>query len=282
MIRAPSLATLGRSVKIELAASTVSRTHPDPFNLRPALLTGSAQHVLKALGRLPNGVGVGTLADEYAFAPPPGKRWYPGTQYVHHARVISNLHLHFAQTPEGADRALLTLTAALHDVGKRSSMTALLMHAKRDPQKTYTLRLVDLIRPQLPLEEPAFNRMRALISSNVHGPLFQDHVSVSRAAAITRKGAEAANMEPAKFLRLLTALNQSDVAAYTLPAGGPELLDHVFARSPNGAFVRHQTENRLRYNISNEQKLAALHKAIETFGTRSKRTARAASTPVPR
>ena len=271
MIRTAALASLSHSVNIERAASTVSRTHADPCNLRPALLAGDAAHVLKALGQISNRVGIGTLADEYAFSPPPGKRWYPGTQYVHHSRVITNLHQYFPQTPEGADRGLLTLTAALHDIGKRTSMTALLMYAKRDPQKTYTLRLVDLIRPQLPLEAPAFNRMRALISSNVHGPLFQDHISVSRAAAMTRKGAEAASMEPVKFLRLLTALNQSDVAAYTLPAGGPELLDHVFARSPSGTFVRHQTENRLRYNISNEQKLAALHKAVETFGTRAKR-----------
>ena len=168
------------------------------------------------------------------------------------------------------DRALLDMANALHDGGKRESITALETYAKRDAQKTHTLRLIESVREYLPIDDAAFNRMRAVISTSAHGPLFQGQISPSQAATNIRKGAYLAAMEPSAFLRLMTVFNQADIAAYTVPAGGPAHLDAVFARTTSGALARHPSESRLLYNPQNEIKLAKLERAVSTFGQRKR------------
>jgi len=249
-------------------ASTLSATHLDEFKLRPVLISGSPSEIIHAVGQIRTATGM--LADEYAFAPPASNRWYPGSLGTHHERVIIQSRTHFPVLPEslGMSRPLLDLTIALHDIGKRTSITALETYAKRDAQKTYTLRLIESVRDDLPIEGPAYNRMRAVISTSAHGELFQGEISPSQAAANIRKGAHLANMQPRAFLRLMTTFNQADVAAYTVPGGGPARLDHVFTPGPNGAFIRDRTDTRLLYSPRNEAKFAKLEQALDSYGQR--------------
>lgn len=256
-------------------ADRLSATHPDPFKLRGPLTTGTPKEVLTALGRLPTSTG--HLADEYAFMPPPtlnanGRwRWYPTSLGAHHERVIAESRKYFTSLPQGIDRPLFDLTLALHDIGKRHSITAFETYARTDRQKTESLKLIDSFKPSLPIDPIAFLRMRSLISSSVHGALFLGEISVSQAAKQIRAGAEASGMTPEGFLRVSTLFHQSDVAAYTAPAGGPAHLDHVFAQTADGSFVVNRAKGRLEYNAANEVKFAKLETSLRNFGVRKTR-----------
>ena len=247
-------------------ASGLSLTHPDPFHIRAALSNGTPAAILDALGQLPTPSG-GTLADDYAYQPPVSERWYPGPLFEHHRRVIEALHAYF-DLPPGMDAQLLDLTAAFHDPGKSNSIPRLEAGALRDAQKTYTLKMIDWWKPSLPLDGSAFNRMRAVITTNAHGSLFQGKLSVEAAANEIREGAQLAAMDPVAFLKLMTVFTQADIAAYTMPAGGPKHLDHVFELTADGQFVPDEARGRLKYNPANEKLVALLEASVRNFGKR--------------
>ncbi len=263
-----SLTRAGRAFSAGQADRLLA-THTDPLALRVGLSAGEPKEVLKAVGRIPLRSG-GTLADIYAFE----SKYYPGTLGDHHERVIGQSQALFPVLPTdlGMDRPLLNLTNALHDIGKRESQTALATYARNDWQRPCTLRVIDEIRPQLPVSDHAFARMRAVISSSALGDLFQGNRSVSQAANELRASAALAGMSPLGFLKLVVTYNQADVAAYTVQAGGPERLDHVFARNSDGFTLRRDPSlGRALYNASNEDKLARLKRALQQFGTRGER-----------
>ncbi len=213
-----------------------------------------------------------TLASEFA-----GAGSGADTLGMLHQRGLAQFERYFAgSVPEdGLTVGAYRLAMALRDAGRDASAR---LGVGRTSRLEYTGRFLDHVREQLPLEEDAFRRLKALVTVDPLGPFFKDGggANVERVVRELETAAEAADMNPLAFLRAITPIYQADIAARTLDAGIPRArFDNLFELRNGSALTFDAGTGRLRFNAALEPLWGELEAALET------RVPRAVSGPPP-
>ncbi len=243
--------------------SGFSTSAADPHGLIPVfeaapfvLADGVAQ-----VGKLDAPWG-GRLEDGYAIRiAPRGKQ----TVRAHLLRAGQRYERAFAALPpaHGLNAPLYRLAIALHEAGR---IGAELAGKGRGDRHAFMGRFLEANRAMLPVDGATFNRLKALLTTNPLGPYFRPDskaASLKDTVARIEAGADAADLKPWEFLKAITPIYQSDLAAYTVDAGFPRpYFDSAFELSSSGNLVFDTSLGRLRMNPENEKRWAALEAAL--------------------
>ncbi len=202
------------------------------------------------------------LEEGYALAiAPKGKQ----TVQQHLQRAGERYEHAFATQPpaHGLNTPLYRLAIALHEAGRIGAEQA---GKGRGERHAFMGRFLEANRALLPVDGATFNRLKALLTTNPLGPYFRPDgkaASLEDTVARIKAGADAADLKPWEFLKAITPLYQSDLAAYTVDAGFPKpYFDGAFGLSPSGNLVFDNALGRLRMNPENERRWAALETAL--------------------
>ncbi len=223
---------------------------------------------LEALSALPTPRtwGTRTLGRELAKTVPPGN-----TLGRHSQEVAQAYERYFDFEPQvGLSRDAYRLLALLHDAGKHASLR---FRRTTKAQHRFTERYLDFARAQLPLGEPAFQRMKVLLRTDPLGPYLREDAKQAglreTADAIVRS-AQQAGMTPSGYLRALVPYYQADMLAYTAEGAGRagSVFDRHFARDASGSgrrFAFDWAERRLSFAPPLEARFVALQRELASL-----------------
>ncbi len=216
---------------------------------------------IRLVGRLEAPWGA-RLEDGYALAiAPKGKQ----TVQEHLQRAGERYEHAFASQPpaHGLSAPLYRLAIALHEAGRIGAEQA---GKGRGDRFAFMGRFLEANRAFIPVDGATFKRLKALLTTNPLGPYLRPDgkaASLEDTVARITAGADAADLKPWEFLKAITPLYQSDLAAYTVDAGFPKpYFDSAFGLSPSGSLVFDKGLGRLRMNPENEKRWAALETAL--------------------
>lgn len=163
----------------------------------------------------------------------------------------------FRNTPVGIDKSSFRLMLALHDVGKSEA------HNKKQKslQYYYTLKMIEEIKPILPLSKETLKLVTSIISFDPIGLYFQDKISLENSITQIKAKHKETNLELKHFFNILMIYYQVDIASYTKDAGGIPFLEHLFEYEGNKKKFE-KSYGLLKFASREEKKFIILQKKL--------------------
>jgi len=134
------------------------------------------------------------------------------------------------------------LMLALHDIGK-----PLAARIKQDTkqQHKYGLKFIPHLAGGLGLSTYESELVTVLANQDVLGSFIQNQISLEQAGALVRDKAKEVGVPVQDFFDLLKTYYMCDASAYTLDAGGKNLLDFLFDVGDGKIKLKHQYQRQL-------------------------------------